>query len=35
MNSLKDRRIFIKNYNNNIYFVKNDGKEYLSFIQMQ
>ena len=35
MDNLKHKRIFIKNYDNNIYFVKNDGKKYLTLIQMK
>ena len=35
MDNLKHKRIFIKNYDNNIYYVKNDGKTYLTLIQMK
>ena len=35
MNNSKDKRMFIKNSNDNIYFLKNDGKKYLTVIQMR
>ena len=35
MNNLKNKIIFIKNYTNNIYFVKNDGKKYLTINEME
>ena len=35
MNNLKNKIIFIKNYTNNIYFVKKNGKKYLSIIEME
>ena len=35
MNNLKDKRIFIKNNNNNLHFDKNDGKKYLISVEMK
>ena len=35
MDNLRYKRIFIKDYDNNIYHVKNDGKKYLTLIQIE
>ena len=35
MDNLKDKIIFIKNCNNNLYFVKKDGKKYLTINEME
>ena len=35
MDNLKSKKIFIKNHDNNIYYLENDGKKYLTFIQIK
>ena len=35
MGNLKNKIIFIKNYSNSLYFVKKNGKKYLSIIDME